>query len=51
MKIPGLAEGTKIHVVVWDNKKNKKSEETVVYKAPYKHMLKEYDLIMINAAR
>lgn len=48
MKIPGLAEGSKIHVVVWDNKKNKKSEETVVYKAPYKHMLKEYDLIMIN---
>jgi hypothetical protein len=51
MKIPGLADGSKIHVVVWDNKKNKKSEETVVYKAPYRHMLKEYDLIMIDAAK
>lgn len=51
MTIPGLANGSKIHVVVWDNKKNKKSEETVTYKAPYKHMLKEYDLIMIDAVK
>jgi hypothetical protein len=49
--IPGLADGSKIHVVVWDNKKNKKSEETVVYKAPYKKMLREYDLIMIDAVK
>lgn len=51
MKIPGLADGSKIHVVIWDNKKNKKSEETVVYKAPYKRLLKEYDLIMIDAVK
>ncbi len=51
MTIPGLADGSKIHVVVWDNKKNKKSEETVTYKAPYKHILKEYDLIMIDAVK
>jgi hypothetical protein len=51
MTIPGLANGSKIHVVVWDNKKNKKLEETVTYKAPYKHMLKEYDLIMIDAVK
>lgn len=51
MTIPGLANGSKIHVVVWDNKKNKKSEETVTYKAPYKHMLKEYDLIMIDVVK
>jgi hypothetical protein len=46
--IPGLADGSKIHVVVWDNKQNKKTEETVIYKAPYKHMLKEYDFILID---
>ena len=47
-KIPGLPDGSKIHVVIWDNKKNKKSDETVTYKAPYKHMLNEYDLILID---
>jgi hypothetical protein len=46
--IPGLTDGSKIRVVVWDNKKNKKSEETVIYKAPYKHMLKEYDFLLID---
>jgi len=51
MTIPGLADGSKIHVVVWDNKKNKKLEETVTYKAPYKHMLREYDFIMIDAVK
>jgi len=49
--IPGLANGSKIRVVVWDNKKNKKSDQTVKYKAPYKHMLKEYDFILINAVK
>ncbi len=51
IKIPGLANGTKIHVVVWDNKRNKKAEETVTYKAPYKRMLKEYDFILIDAVK
>jgi hypothetical protein len=46
--IPGLKDGSRMHVVVWDSKKNKKSEETVIYKAPYKHMLKEYDFILID---
>ncbi len=49
LTIPGLAEGSKIRVVVWDNKKNKKSEETVIYKAPYKHILKEYDFLLIDS--
>jgi hypothetical protein len=49
--IPGLANGSKIRVVVWDNKKNKKFDQTVKYKAPYKHMLKEYDFILINAVK
>jgi hypothetical protein len=48
---PGLSNGSKIHVVVWDNKKNKKLEETTTYKAPYKHILKEYDFIMIDAIK
>jgi hypothetical protein len=48
IKIPGLSDGSKIHVVVWDNKKVKKSEETVVYTAPFKKILKEYDLILID---
>jgi hypothetical protein len=46
--IPDLADGSMIHVVIWDNKKNKKSEETIAYKAPYKHFLKEYDFILID---
>jgi hypothetical protein len=46
--IPGLANGSTIHVVVWDNKQNKKSEETLTYKAPFKQMLKEYDFILID---
>lgn len=46
--IPGLPEGSKIHFVVWDNKKNKKSENTITYNAPFRHMLKEYDFILID---
>ena len=46
--IPGLSDGSKIHVVVWDNKMNKKSEQTVIYKPPYRHILKEYDFILID---
>ncbi len=46
--IPGLADGSHIHAVVWDSKKNKKSEETVIYKAPYRHLLMEYDFILID---
>ena len=49
--IPGLVDGSKIHVVVWDSKKNKKSEQTVTYKAPYTHMLKEYDFILIDSVK
>jgi len=47
--IPGMTDGTKIHVVVWDKTHKKASEETVVYKAPYKRLLREYDLILIDA--
>ncbi len=50
VSIPGLADNSRIHVVVWDKKKNKKSEETVTYHAPYEHMLNEYDFILINKA-
>lgn len=50
IKIPGMQDGSKIHVVVWDNKMNKKSEEIVEYKAPFKKMLKEYDFILIDQA-
>jgi hypothetical protein len=46
--IPGLTNGSNLRVVIWDNKKNKKSEETVVYHAPFKTMLKEYDFILID---
>jgi len=48
IRIPNLRDGSKIHVVVWDNKNNRKSEETITYKAPYKRMLKEYDFIVID---
>ena len=46
--IPGLPDGSQIHVVIWDNKKNKKSEEVMTYNAPFKQILKEYDCIMID---
>jgi hypothetical protein len=49
--IPGLKDGSKIHVVVWDNKKKKKLDETLTYKAPYKHILKEYDFILIDTVK
>jgi hypothetical protein len=49
--IPGLKDGSMIHVTVWDKLKNKKSEETVTYKAPFKHMLSEYDFILIDTVR
>lgn len=48
LTIPGMTDGSKIHVVIWDNKNNKRSEETLTYKAPYKQMLKEYDFILID---
>jgi hypothetical protein len=48
MIIPGLSDGSQIHVVIWDNKQNKKSEETLSYKAPFRQMLKEYDFILID---
>lgn len=51
MTIPGLADGSKIHVVVWDNKMNKTSEEVITYKAPFKRVLKEYDLLLIDTAK
>ncbi len=51
MTIPGLADGSKLHVVVWDKKMNKTSDEITVYKAPYKRILKEYDLLLIDAVK
>jgi len=48
LTIPGLEDGSKIHVVVWDNKNKRKSEESLTYNAPYKHILKEYDFIVID---
>lgn len=49
--IPGLSDRSKIHVIVWDNKKNKKSDEIISYHTPYKHWLNEYDFILINAVK
>ncbi len=51
LTIPGLADGSKIHVVVWDKKRIKTSEETVTYKAPFKRMLREYDFLLIDKAQ
>lgn len=48
IKIPGLANGATIHVVVWDKMKHKKSEETVVYQGAYTQALNEYDFILID---
>lgn len=49
--IPGLSDGSLIHVVIWDNKKNKKSEEVIPYNAPFRTMLKEYDFILIDRVK
>lgn len=51
MKIPAMEDGSMIHVVIWDNKMNKKSEETIEYRAPFRQMLKEYDFIMIDRVK
>lgn len=51
MKIPGMDDGSLIHVVTWDNKMNKKSEETIEYKAPFKKILKEYDFMLIDKVK
>ena len=48
LTIPGLKEGSMIHVVIWDKEGNKKSEETILYEVPYNQMLKEYDFILID---
>lgn len=34
MTIPGLEDGSRIRVTVWDRDKNKKMEETIAYRAP-----------------
>ena len=47
--IPGLADGAPVRVVVWDRKNRKKSEASVVYRAPYRHLLAEYDFILIDS--
>jgi hypothetical protein len=49
MTIPGMKEGTRIHVVIRDKMNQPYREETIRYKAPYTQMLKEYDLILIDA--
>jgi hypothetical protein len=46
--LPGVKDGTRMKVVVWDNKQTKKSDEIVTYRAPFKRILREYDFIMIN---
>lgn len=51
LTIPGLADGSRIHVVVWDNKKKVKSEETLTYRAPFRRMLSEYDFLLIDTAQ
>lgn len=51
MTIPGVADGTKMHVVIFDNKHNKKSDQIITYKAPYRHILREYDLLMIDSVK
>lgn len=48
IKLPGVSDGARLHVVVWDNRQNKKSEETIVYRAPYKRLLNEYDFLLID---
>jgi len=46
--LPGVKDGSRMKVVVWDNQRTKKSEEVITYRAPYKRVLKEYDFITIN---
>ena len=48
LRIPGLAKGAKIHVQVWDAKKNKKMEQTLPYTGLYKQVLNAYDFILID---
>ncbi len=48
LRIPGLTKGAKIHVQVWDRKQHKKLDQILEYTGLYKHILKEYDFILID---
>ncbi|MBN9299218.1 MAG: hypothetical protein J0I41_19610 [Filimonas sp.] len=49
MEIPGVTEGAKLHVMVYDKFKNKTQDEVITYKKPYRQFLKEYDFILIES--
>jgi hypothetical protein len=49
--IPGLKDGSKVHVVVWDKLKEKKSEEILTYSAPFRRYMDEYDFILIDRVK
>jgi hypothetical protein len=49
--IPGLADGSRLQVVVLDKSGNKKAEQNIIYKAPYKRFLNEYDFILLNVIK
>ena len=48
LTIPGMADGTKVKVSVWDRNGNEKTKKTIQYKAPFQEILKEYDFLMIE---
>ncbi|MBN9383554.1 MAG: metallophosphoesterase [Chitinophagaceae bacterium] len=49
--IPGLKDGERIRVVVWDKEHKKKVEENLVYHAPFRRFLHEYDLLLIDGVK
>jgi hypothetical protein len=46
--IPGLEDGAEIKVEIWDREMHRYAEESLIYRAPYKKILHEYDLILIE---
>lgn len=48
MNIPGVKDGARIHVVIRDKMNQPYKEETILYKAPYTQLLREYDFILID---
>ncbi len=48
INIPGLGDGSSIHVVEYDRYYNKTYDQTVTYTAPFERSLSQYDFVLID---
>ncbi len=48
MYLPGIDDGSKLHVVEYDKMYNTTYEDTITYVAPFTRTLQQYDMVVIN---